>query len=118
MTASFNPALLPPGGTVTNFALTIQAPKSTATAGNRAWRIEPFVGLAALLPFVLSWRRRWAGGLALIALIATAGCGDRVLSTANSAASIASYAITVSGTATGPTGAVLQHTAVVMLNVQ
>ncbi|WP_263381732.1 NHL domain-containing protein [Granulicella arctica] len=110
-TASFNPAYLPPGGAVTTFTLTVQTSK--AAAANRAVAI--FAGVVcSLLPFW--WRRRFVGAVMLSCLL-LAGCGDRVV-TAGGSAALVSYPITVTGTATTPSGAILQHTALVTLSVQ
>jgi len=51
-------------------------------------------------------------------VIFAAGCGDRIYTTSQPNAALTSYPILVSGTATSPTGAVLQHTATVTLNIQ
>lgn len=111
-TASFNPAYLPPANTPAAFILTIQTTKSTSL-----FRTDLLV-VAMLLPigFLLRGSRRRS--FVLTALIAASlGCGDRVNTRAVSAA-IATYNITVIGTATSTIGATLQHTAVVTLTIQ
>jgi sugar lactone lactonase YvrE len=118
MTATFSPTLLPPGGAVTAFTLTVQTTKTAVAGVNRLRFGGSLAGLALLLfPFVARWRRRWGGALVLMMLLVTAGCGDRIVSSSN-IASASSYPITVTGTATGVAGAVLQHTATVTLTVQ
>jgi hypothetical protein len=109
-TASFNPALIPPGGAVTSFTLTVLTVKKAAV-------VTP-VRAAVVLLGLLMWlgrRRRWVVVLGLGLLV---GCGDRVASVATSGSGPVSYPITVTGTSTSASGAVLQHTAVVTLTVQ
>jgi len=111
-TASFNPAYLPPANTPGAFILTIQTTKTASLM-----RTSLLV-LAMLLPIgFLVKGRRWRR-VSLTALVALSlGCGDRINTTALSPAS-ATYNVTVIGTATSATGAVLQHTAVVTLTLQ
>jgi len=109
-TASFNPALIPPGGAVTSFTLTVLTVKRAAV-------VTP-VRAAVVLLGLLLWlgrRRRWVVVLGLGML---AGCGDRVASVATSGSGPVSYPITVTGTSTAASGAVLQHSVVVTLVVQ
>jgi hypothetical protein len=118
-TASFNPGTVPPGGAVTAFTLTVQTPAKAVVAA----RVEPvglktFAGLALLMVPVVCWRRKAWGVLLMALLMVTAGCGDRITSTATAAASVANLAITVTGTATGAAGVLLQHAATVTLTVQ
>ena len=113
-TGSFSPSYLPPGGAVTAFTLTVQTSKTAASSGAAAMVFAGLLGL--LLPF--GWRRRVVGSAMLAGLVVMVGCGDRVLSTPGAVAAVVKIPITVSGTATGPTGVLLQHTAVVTLTVQ
>ncbi len=110
-TASFNPALIPPGVAVNRFTLTVSTVKKAAV-------VSP-VKVAVVLLGVAVWlgrRRRWVAVLGLGLLV---GCGDRVASLATSSGSgPASYPITVTGTTTAATGAVLQHSVTVTLVVQ
>jgi hypothetical protein len=57
----------------------------------------------------------FAASCILLATLTT-GCGNRV-NTASESANSTTYTLTVTGTATGPTGAALQHSAVVTLKV-
>ncbi len=108
-TASFTPTYLPPSSSGASFTLTIQTPK-TASLDRRS----PLV-FALLLPITLLARKRRR--LLLAVLIFAVGCGNRVNTSAVSAAS-ASYNIVVTGTATSTAGATLQHIATVVLTVQ
>jgi sugar lactone lactonase YvrE len=113
-TASFNPAVIPPGGAVNTFTLTIQTVKPAAA-------IAPIQATAILLGAWLLFARRRKRRLpaAIFALTLLTGCGDRVASLGSgSAPKPTTYPITVTGTSTAATGAVLQHTAVVTLTVQ
>ena len=115
-TASFNPAYIPPGNSSSNFTLTITTPNSTAQ--NR----QSSLTLALLLiPItLLTPRRRNKLSIILLTTITTltTACGDRINTGAQSAASLASYPITITATATSPTGATLTHTVVVTLVMQ
>jgi len=116
-TASFNPALIPPGGAVTSFTLTILTVKKAAVAPVRAAAV--LLGMWVVwLPF--GWRRRGRGRIMglMVGLGLLAGCGDRVTSLATSSTGTVNYPITVTGTSTTASGAVLVHTAVVTLTVQ
>lgn len=127
-TSSINPSYIPPGGAVTSFTLTIQTPLATLDQRSR-----PLVPQSAnsgtkaslailLLPAIALARRRKAillfmavASCILLATLAT-GCGNRINPDAESANST-TYTLTVTGTATGPTGAALQHRATVTLQV-
>ncbi len=66
-------------------------------------------------------RRKWmlgfvAGAFCLLLATLATGCGNRV-NMDNAAIQSTTYHITVTGTATGPTGNALLHTAVVTLQV-
>ena len=125
-TASFNPAYLPPGGPTT-FTLTIATPNTTAPTTNGQRRAPSTTWAILLFPLGLILRsrnrRRVASLLAIailsIALTLCSGCGDRVdLSSTAVTASTQTYSITVTGTATTAAGAILQHSATVILNLQ
>jgi sugar lactone lactonase YvrE len=129
-TSSINPSYIPPGGAVTSFTVTIQTPLPLAALDKPS---RPFVppsaisGIQAalailLLPMIGFARRRKAVLLfmaatscILLATLAT-GCGNRI-NPDNESISSTTYTLTVTGTATGPTGAALQHSAVVTLQV-
>ncbi len=123
-TATFNPTLIPPGATSTNFTLTITTLKlASIPATNKL-----AAALATLL-LPLLWlksrrrthRLRALYSITLIFLITltTVACGDRV-NTANSEAPIQSqtYNITITATATTPTGSPLTHSINVTLTLQ
>jgi len=122
-TASFNPSYLPPGGAANTFTLTIATAKTIASQHTWPGSSE---ALAFLFPIVgLAFYRRRSRRLASLLLFAVAalclpllsGCGDRTNIGAPSANTSQSYAITVTGTATSSTGAILQHAATVTLLV-
>jgi sugar lactone lactonase YvrE len=124
-TSSINPSYIPPGGAVTSFTLTIQTPLATLDIKSRPGdRRSPGTGWLALLllPVIGLARRRKAiaGFMAAVACILLAtlatGCGNRVNS-GNQSVNSTTYTLTVTGTATGPTGSALQHSAVVTLQV-
>ena len=125
-TASFNPAYLPPGGTPNTFTMTIVTPKTTATNVNPHGRLfQPFLAAIFLLcpiaGLALPPRKRGAATrfvlltIAGITLQLTCGCGDRIKTDPALSSQSKTYAITVTGTATGPTGNALQHSATVTL---
>jgi sugar lactone lactonase YvrE len=142
-TSSINPSYIPPGGAVTSFTVTIQTPlaaldRRTRPAGQvyrgplgtglLAVLLLPIIGLSRRLPHkkrggrILSRTCRSlivpifaAASCILLATLAT-GCGNRISPDAESANST-TYTLTVTGTATGPTGSALQHSAVVTLQV-
>jgi sugar lactone lactonase YvrE len=127
-TSSINPSYIPPGGAVTSFTVTIQTPLAALDHPAR-----PFVPPAAisgmkaslavlLLPMIALARRRKTIAVfmavtscILLATLAT-GCGNRINPDSESANST-TYTLTVTGTATGPTGNALVHSAVVTLQV-
>jgi hypothetical protein len=115
-TASLNPASIVPGAPGT-FTLTIQTP--FAGVNQRPLRWEPQAWWAGLLIPAVAWRRRrraLRGGLLLGVVLVLGGCGDRV-NTALELSHAATYTITVTGTATGATGNLIQHSANVTLQV-
>ncbi len=111
-TATFNPAYLPPSSSPAAFVLTIATPK--ADLGRSAL---PY-GFALFLPVLLLLRRRRRVMLALMATVCTLGCGDRVGNFFSTPGTTTAYTIMVIGTTTQATGAALQHTATVTLNLQ
>jgi sugar lactone lactonase YvrE len=128
-TVSFAPATIPPGGTVTSFTMTIQTPRAALEKPPNPQPAYPISPLLAgiLLPAIavgkgLRCRGRAAGRIVVWALafaVSTAlitGCGNRV-NTAAELTTVATYTITVTGTATSPSGLALQHTATVTLQV-
>ena len=137
-TASISPTYIPPGGTGTSFMVTIQTPLvalnrtqplTPGAAGNGlrtllAILLLPAIGLARIRRCgrILARRDRslsvllFAGAMLLALATLATGCGDRVY-TASQTTSSTSYTLTVTGTATGPSGAALQHTANVTLQV-
>lgn len=118
-TASLSQASVPPGSG-SRFTLTVQTPKAT----NIVPCPRQTVWWAILLLPAGMWRLRRTGGVRLaivaascilLALLPT-GCGDRKnMSSGQSHPS--TYTITVTGTATGSSGGVLQHSADVTLEV-
>lgn len=129
-TASLSVSSLPPGGTATSFALTIQTPFAGLSKPSRppVPRSPNFPVLAVLfLPAIgCTWRssRKGRGGyrsvlvvmLAASCLLLANGCGDRI-NAAPEDVSAKSYTLTVTGTATSPTGTALQHSVSVTLEV-
>jgi len=127
-TSSINPSYIPPGGAVTSFTVTIQTPLAALEHPSSPFITPPAIsGMQAslallLLPMIGLARRRKAlsvffaaASCILLATLAT-GCGNRISPDAESANST-TYTLTVTGTATGPAGAALQHTAIVTLQV-
>ncbi|WP_353061998.1 Ig-like domain repeat protein [Tunturibacter psychrotolerans] len=125
-TASFNPAYLPPGATPNTFTMTIATPKTTATNVNPRDRLfQPFLATIFLLSPIagLAFHPRKRGvairffllTIAGITLLLASGCGDRIKTDPALTSQAKTYAITVTGTATGPTGNALQHSATVTL---
>jgi sugar lactone lactonase YvrE len=124
-TASFNPAYLPPGGTPETFTMTIATPKTTATNDSpRSLHPQPFLAAIFLLSPIagLAFQRKRSAAtkffllaIAGITLLLASGCGDRIKTDPALTSQPKTYAITVTGTATGPVGDTLQHTATVTL---
>jgi sugar lactone lactonase YvrE len=126
-TSSINPSYIPPGGAVTNFTITIQTPLPIGGLERKTrpgeLRLGTQVGLAILLLPVIGFARRrkrlcgWLGVACciLLATLAT-GCGNRI-NADNASIQSTTYTLTVTGTATGPTGNALLHTATVTLEV-
>jgi sugar lactone lactonase YvrE len=133
-TASFSPSYLPPGGTVTNFTLTIQTPVARLDPrpkpfGPRSPLLPGSTVLAVLLLPAAGFARRgsrrcrrslWlvlvaAASCALVATLAS-GCGNRI-NTASEAVGSTSYTLTITGTATSSAGTAVQQSANVSLEV-
>jgi sugar lactone lactonase YvrE len=130
-TASLNPSYIPPGGAISSFTLTVQTPLPVALGRpsrpirSGAASSGALLSFALLLlpAFALTGRRRAIVGLGfytvasciLLATLAT-GCGNRV-STSSEFANATTYTLTVTATATGPTGAALQHSTNVTLQI-
>ncbi|HEU5341733.1 Ig-like domain repeat protein [Edaphobacter sp.] len=118
--ASFSPAYLPPGASSSVFTLTV------STAGTTASRrtASPFALALLLLPigFTLRGRRKLTAIFAAIFLVAAllpcTGCGDRINTAGLGTSSATPYTITVTGTATTPSGTTVAHSATVTLVVQ
>jgi hypothetical protein len=123
-TASFNPPTLPPG--INTFTLTIATPNTTAFK-NRPdnTRPHPPIAWAFLLSpiagIILGLRKRnttavlFAAAIISLPLMLTTGCGDRISPADALALNAKTYTITVTGTATTPTGSTLQHSTTVTL---
>jgi hypothetical protein len=120
-TASFNPGYLPPGTTPATFTLTINTPQTAA--------LYRSPGSAPMLAFVLfpiagmALRRRIRRGVITFSIVAGAltlcsGCGSRMNTGGTTANPVKTYTITVTGTATSPTGSVLEHSTTVSLLVE
>ncbi len=141
-TVSLNPSSLPPGGAVTTFVLTIQTPlagldrrfqpfwpgpQGTSGSGTQALLallLLPAIGFVRRCRLMMRGVRMRSGMLLAVATVScvmlatlATGCGNRVNMAADSLTSKV-YTLTVTGTATGPTGTALQHSAVVTLDVR
>ncbi|MCU1321519.1 MAG: repeat containing protein [Acidobacteriaceae bacterium] len=119
-TATFSPTYLPPGPAANTFTLTITTLKPST---NLAAMMLPAIFAVFLLPLLKRRGHRIIPTLFAIALVslvtlATTSCGDRISKADTQAATVSSYAITVTGTATSATGSALVHTAVVSLTLQ
>jgi sugar lactone lactonase YvrE len=119
-TASINPASLPPGASTGSFTLTVQTPQARLAVPEGQCRAF----WALLLIPAGMWRFRsvrrirlaiLSGSCILLALLPT-GCGDRV-NIPSGQSHTSTYTMTVTGTATGPSGSALQHSADVTLEV-
>jgi sugar lactone lactonase YvrE len=137
-TASFNPSTLPPGSTNASFTMTIQTPMARLEQRAHTWPRHTAPASGALLAIVLfpflsrtsrrrkrsfvkSARSRSIRPSVLIVICISllslgSGCGDRVNSGLASGNTI-TYTLTVTGTATGPSGTVLQQSVNVTLEV-
>ena len=118
--ANFDPPVIPPGGAVSNFKLSVVTAPSAKSQPRSTWAA---VLCLLLVPLVLLPRETsipyLARSLAVLALLVPiSGCGNRIATGANSrAAAPAVYTVVVTGTATGGDGKLLQHTATVQLTV-
>ena len=120
--ASFNPPAVPPGSTSNSFTLTIATPNTTASNNRSVGSTITFAFLLSPVAlFTLRPRhRRKPIKLFTLALLSLApfvgtGCGDRISTADSLALSAKPYIITVTGTATTPTGSILQHSITVTL---
>lgn len=111
-TATFSPAYLPPGSGAATFTLTVHTLKM---AGLRS--VAPLV-LAGLFLLVWAPRRRRRGLLVCWLLVGLAGCGDRVNTVGQGTSASRTYNLTVNGTGTGTSGAVLLHSVPLTLTIQ
>ena len=122
-TASFNPAYLPPGATPNTFVLTINPTQGSAfnrSAGSALLFMCFYVPLGIGLR-LRAWRKMtlrlvlilWASSF-----IFCSGCGSRINTGDQTTTPAKTYTITVTGTATSPTGSILQHSTTVNLIVQ
>ena len=124
--AYFNPPYIPPGTTTNTVTLTITTPSTSAANNSPPGRILPLSATVAILflPFLTLTRRLNIRPTLLtlaFAMLASAfclGCGDRINTATKSTTPLQTYTIAVTATATDPTGATLQHTANVTLQVQ
>lgn len=124
-TASFNPAFLPPGTTPNTVMLTINTPQTAALHRNPrgpspllALLLFPITAIALRLQSCRSVGPRLAIAILASGFTLCSGCGSRVNTGGTSTNPVKTYAITVTGTATGPTGSILQHVATVKLLIQ
>ena len=126
-TASISPSYIPPGGAVSSFTVTIQTPLPLGVLERKtrpgSWDASGKGVLAILLLPVMAFarRRKWmlgfvAGAFCLLLATLATGCGNRI-NADNATIQSTTYTLTVTGTATGPTGNALLHTAVVTLQV-
>lgn len=122
-TASFSPAYLPPGATPNTFVLTINTAQGSALNRNKGTALL-FVCLCVPLSIGFRPRSRRKVALRLVLILSASsllfcsGCGSRINMGSQSATPAKAYIITVTGTATSPTGGVLQHSTAVDLIVQ
>jgi hypothetical protein len=115
-TASFNPPYIPPGSSNATFTLTIATPKTA-----RLERARSIIFALLFTPLTAIFFRRRLPRLLAVLLVASplifaTGCGDRIY-TGNAINASKSYTITITGTATSPTGTPLQRAATVTLVV-
>ncbi len=119
-TASFNPTYIPPGSATANFTVTISIPKSNLQRSGVP--VIPLTIAIFILPLMeFSGRKARVYLLSMFAALTVAalsGCGDRVYSGSQATNNAKPYTITVTGTATAPSGALLQHSTSVTLVLQ
>lgn len=121
-TANFDPPVIPPGGTVTSFTLSVITPTALTSATNhgRPSSRRSLLAIACLCPLLLlglSRNRRRALVVSLAAL-ALCGCGARINFTNAAQPAAITYPIVITGTTTNLDGSVLQHTITATLTVQ
>ncbi|HZY61685.1 MAG TPA: Ig-like domain repeat protein [Edaphobacter sp.] len=123
-TASFNPEYLPPGTGAGTFVLTISTPKSALVTHKKGGAGILFALLLFPYPGIFLWRKHRQRTFAAILLIfvtclvGLSGCGSRVFTGNQPEGLVKTYNITVTGTATSPSGGILQHSTTVKLIVQ
>jgi hypothetical protein len=111
-TATFSPVAVVPGNSSAMVTMSVQTiALAERKVRNEAW----FAGLVGLVMLGCR-RRRLLGASVMMGLIACVGCGDRSFSGSQGAAR--SFPITVTATATNLAGAVVTHTASVVVVVQ
>ena len=118
-TANFDPPVIPPGGTVPSFTLSVVTPRTQAAAARPAPRHD-LIAIAWICPILLlgilrGRRRLLIGSLAALTLC---GCGARINSTASGQVAAITYPIVITGTTTNLDGSVLQHSITATLTVQ
>lgn len=120
-TATFNPPVIPPGGAVTSFNLSVVTARSVA-GGVVSPPVGGLLAVAAIVPFLYLGRRRRHASFSLLSLFAATmflcGCGARINSAASTQPVAKTYPVTVTGTTTLLDGTVLQHTMTASLTVQ
>jgi sugar lactone lactonase YvrE len=122
-TASFNPPILPPGSATNTFALTIATPNTTAKNHNPIPTHPKIIWALLILPIATLIPRRNRRittkllhlTLLALTLLQITGCGDRISTADSLTLSSKPYTITVTATATTPTGSLLQHSTSITL---
>ena len=118
--ATFDPGLIPPGGTIGNFTLSVRTARATATSSPS--QSSKWVAFGFFLP-LLGLRRLRRSGLKHLALgaallVGICGCGNRVNTVAAGQTPATVYPLIVTGTTTNLDGTTLQHSVSVSLTVQ
>ena len=121
---NFNPAYLPPGGTLTAFLMTVQVPQTAKLDPVPSGRWPATFAMLLPLGWLCTRQRRKLPGMMLLVILslgmlAATGCGDRinVLSGGAGGKAARTYQMTVTGTATSSSGSLIQHSANVTLIV-
>ncbi len=121
--ATFDPPVVVPGAASATVTLTITTAASAHLHSPAAARDTPWQPLLCVLAVPLACLRRRVRCLgvvaALVATLTLAGCGDRVFqgtTVADPAPTV--YTVTVTGTTTTLTGALLQHSTAIQLSVR
>ena len=125
-TATFNPTLIPPGATSPNFTLTITTlklasiPTTNKLATTLATLLLPLLYLKSSRRKERNKHLRALYSIALISLITltTVACGDRINTANSQATQPQTYNITITATATTPTGSPLTHSTTITLTLQ